>query len=210
VYKESIPGGMFRYTAGVYNNLDRVKADRAKVNVLGIADAFVSAYLNGQRIKISDATEKIAQGNVQLMSENPIVFPQGGAPANIAPANNNSPAVNTVQPFTNGVSQGPAPTPENGVKTSEEGITYKVQIGAYSKQIPVNIADNWMKIKTWPISYSQINNLYIYTVGSFSEARFAKKLKDEMVALGITDAFVIVLKDGKKLYGTEASQYLNR
>jgi len=39
---------------------------------------------------------------------------------------------------------------------------------------------------------------------------FAKKLKDEAVSVGITDAFITVYKDGKKLYGQEAAQYLNK
>jgi len=31
-----------------------------------------------------------------------------------------------------------------------------------------------------------------------------------VVGLGITDAFIVVFKDGKKLYGAEAQKYLTR
>lgn len=226
LFTEALPTGYFRYTAGIYNNIDKVKADRARVNALGIKDAFVSAYLDGQKIKISDALDKLNAGNVKFPAENPIQFGDAGAvvetntvaPANNTPANNtpanNTPAnnqpANGVQPFSNGVTEGPAPTPENGVKTTEEGITYKVQIGAYSKQVPVNVVNNWLKIKNWPIKSQAVNGLYLYTVGSFTEAKFAQQLRQEVYNMGITDAFMVVYKDGRKLSAAEAAPYMNR
>ena len=38
----------------------------------------------------------------------------------------------------------------------------------------------------------------------------AKQLRDEVVGLGVTDAFISVYQNGKKLYGQEATNYLNR
>ena len=187
-------------------------ADKARVNSLGIPDAFVGGYVDGKRLKFNEALDNTA-GNLQYLAEKPIIFPNGitGVNTNTQPETNNTqPANNNVQPFSNGVTEGPAPTETNGVKTNDNGITFKVQIGAYRNQVPANIADTWLKVKTWPIKYAQVNDLYLYTVGSFSEARFAKALKAEVIALGITDAFVTVFKDGKKLYGVEAAQYLNR
>ncbi|MDP2387060.1 MAG: hypothetical protein Q8M29_11855 [Bacteroidota bacterium] len=223
IYRERLPNGYYRYTAGVYNNIDKVKADRAKVNGLGISDAFVSAYLNGERIKIADALAKMGSGdNLQFPPENPIQFGGGTSTNETLPATNNAttsntPAVNTntvtttgTQPFNNGVTQGPQPTAENGVKLNEEGITFKVQIGAYKNQVPQNVANNFMKIKTWPIGANQVNGLYIYTVGSFVDNKSARPLLEEAKANGIADAFITVYKDGKKLYGAEASSYLNR
>ncbi len=206
VYKEALPTGYNRYTAGIYNNFDKVKTDRARVNSLGINDAFVSGYLNGQRVTVNEPLDKLS-GNAQFLPERPIIFPTG----NQNQATNNTNTITTnVKPFTNGVTQGPAPTALNGVKTTDAGITFKVQIGAYRNQVPAAIANNWLKIKAWPIKYAQVNDLYLYTAGSFVESRFAKALKAEIISLGITDAFVTVFKDGKKLYGAEAAQYLNR
>jgi hypothetical protein len=112
--------------------------------------------------------------------------------------------------FSNSVSVGPAPTNENGVKLDDAGISYKVQIGAYKNQVPNDVANKFLNIKTWPVKNVVINNLYIYTIGGFNAFVFAKKLKDEAVSVGITDAFITVYKDGKKLYGSEASQYLSQ
>ena len=227
IYREQLSDGNYRYTAGIYSDLELVKADRRKVNALGISDAFVSAYLNGQRIKISDAIEKVSTDKtLQFPKQQPIIFSEEGAgvaPVSNAAANTNplpestnttatvqQPIAIGVEPFTNGVKEGPAPTAENGVKANDEGITFKVQIGAYRKQVPQQIADTWLKLKTWPIKSIQVNDLYIYAVGSYTEARFAQKLKDEVVALGMKDAFITVFKDGKKLYGNEVQKYLTR
>ncbi|MBS1646997.1 MAG: PD40 domain-containing protein [Bacteroidetes bacterium] len=213
IYREQLPNGNYRYTAGIYNNLDKVKTDRVKVNALGISDAFVSAYHNGIRIKTTEAIDKINNDkNIQFPKENPIVFPNENniinTPIN-TPKETNNALPNNIQPFSNNATD-PTPTAENGVKTDETGITFKVQIGAYRKQVPQDVADTWLQVKTWSIKNNLVNDLYLYTVGSFSEARFAQKLKEEIVALGIKDAFVTVFKDGKKLYGAEAQQYFNR
>ncbi len=151
-----------------------------------------------------------------METENPIIF-SGAAPqpTNVSATNTTTATavtpVNTNVPvFNNGVTQGPAPTADNGVKTDDAGVSYKVQIGAYKNQVPNDIAAKFMNIKTWPVNNVVINGLYIYTVGNFTGVSFAKKLKEEAVSLGIADAFITVYKDGKKLYGAEAIQYLNK
>lgn len=211
VYRESMPTGNYRYTAGIYNDFDKVRADQTKVVSLGIKDAFVSGYLNGKRIKVNEPIVDVA--GAQFLPENPIQFPGNNSTASTStatPSNASSATTNTVQPFTNNVTEGPAPTSENGVKVGEEGITFKVQIGAYSKQVPVEVVNTWLKIKSWPIKNTLVNGLYIYNVGSFVDAKFAKTLRDEVKSLGMTDAYVVVYKDGVKLSGAEAAQYLNR
>jgi hypothetical protein len=115
-----------------------------------------------------------------------------------------------VKPFNNGVTSGPTPTADNGVKADEAGISYKVQIGAYKNQVPNDVAAKFLNIKTWPVNNVVINGLYIYTIGNFTGVSFAKKLRDEAVSIGITDAYITVYKDGKKLYGNEATQYLSK
>ncbi|HWY10996.1 MAG TPA: SPOR domain-containing protein, partial [Bacteroidia bacterium] len=212
IYTEKLPSGLYRYTAGIYNVKEKLMTDKTKVVDLGIRDAFVSAYYNGKRVTFAEGERlKTDSVNLRMEPENPIVFPTGGTGI-VAPAtNNNTGGVQpTVTPFTNGVTSGPPPTAENGVKVGEEGISFKVQIGAYRNQVPADIAANFSKINTWPVENKLINALYIYTVGNFTDAKFAKQLREQLVGLGITDAFVSVYQNGKKLYGAEASGYLNR
>jgi hypothetical protein len=219
IYTEKLPSGLYRYTAGIYNQSSKLLEDKRKVVDLGVKDAFVSAYFNAKRIPFAEGQKlQTENNNLKMEAENPIIFPGAGTvlPTNTAtvPANTTAPANNTPNPtvtaFSNGITQGPAATADNGVKTDEAGISFKVQIGAYKNQVPNEVASKFMNIKTWPVNNVVINGLYLYTIGNFNAPGFAKKLKDEVVALGITDAFVTVYKDGKKLYGAEAVQYLNK
>jgi hypothetical protein len=211
IFTEKLRDGVYRFTAGVYNNTDKLIADKNKVVALGMRDAFVSAYFNGRRIPYADARNKqAADPNIKFETENPIRFPgQGLANANVNTnnPNANAPAVGP-KPAGNNVSGYPAATADNGVKPTEEGICFKVQIGAYSKQVPADVLAKFNAIKTWPVEYKQAGNLFIYNIGNFSEARFAKALRAEAVRIGLNDAFISVYRDGKKIYGAEASQLI--
>lgn len=210
VFREQLTNGLYRYTAGIYIDSDRLMADKNKVVEMGVKDAFVSAYLNGKRISYAEAKEKqAADAGIKLEPENPIVFPE----KQVIPAPNPfeqlvAASPSAIEPFKNSVSSYPAATPDNGVKENEQGISYKVQIGAFSKQVPEDVASKFSAIKSWPIDNKRINGLFIYNVGNFSEAKFAKALKEEIVRLGINDAFITVYRDGQKLYGPEAEGYL--
>jgi hypothetical protein len=174
---------------------------------MGLRDAFATAYINGKRVPLADARSRQQNDpNLRTETENPIVFPSsGGLPGLPVPA-----APPAVQPFTNNVKSYPPATPENGIKPTEEGVCFKVQIGAFSRQVPAEVAARFSAIRNWPVENKQINGLFIYNVGNFTEARFAKSLKEEAISAGISDAFIAVYRDGKKVPGSEAAALLSR
>ncbi len=217
IFTEKMNNGLFRYTAGIYNNAERLINDKRKVVDLGVKDAFVSAYLNGKRIPFNEGkTRQAEDSTIKMEAEDPIIFSDVTNQTEVA---SNQPVVQppvgasatpTVQPFKNNVSKYPEATADNGIKETEEGMTFKVQIGAYSKQVPNDVAAKYSAIITWPIENKVIGGLYIYTIGSFSNAKFAKSLRDEATKLGISDAFISVYNDGVKLYGAEAASALSK
>ena len=222
IYSEKLPNGLYRYTAGIYNQSGKLLEDKRKVVNLGVKDAFVSAYYNAKRIAFAEGQKLQTDNNsLKMEVENPIIF-DGALNNNVVntntvalvdkntalqPNNKTNPAVT---PFSNGVVTEPTPTAENGVKSDDAGISYKVQIGAYKNQVPNDVANKFLNIKTWPVKNVTINNLFIYTIGNFNAVSFAKKLKEEAISFGILDAFITVYKDGKKLYGAEATEYLSK
>ena len=53
--------GKIRYTTGVYLDMERARSRKDESVVLGVKDAFVTAYLNGKRIPMRDARALLAQ-----------------------------------------------------------------------------------------------------------------------------------------------------
>ncbi|MCX7729118.1 MAG: SPOR domain-containing protein, partial [Bacteroidia bacterium] len=223
IVRDKIDDKFYRYSAGIYDNISQVQKDLNKVIALGMKDAFICAYWNGKRIFYPQA-EKLTRENknIRYATPQPIIFPDEAAAANLGVVNNPSannaiveqsssaPAFDPTLVFTNNVTKRPEPTPENGVKSDNAGICFRVQIGAFKNRVPKETADKYFKIQNWPIEVHYINGLYIYTVGNFVAPKYAAKLREQMIALGINDAFITVYKDNQKLFGYEALKYLSQ
>lgn len=84
--------------------------------------------------------------------------------------------------------------PETVVMPTSENGKYKIQLFASSKKRDVTSPD-FKGLKA--ISYTFDNNLYKYFYGSASDLNEAKKLCQEAKKSGFSDAFVVVVNDGK-------------
>ena len=85
------------------------------------------------------------------------------------------------------------------------GIIFKVQIGAFKEQVPITVANKFLSIAKQGIkTYKDDNGLMVYTVGEFLEYESANNLKTKLIDQGLGDAFVIAFKDGKKISASDA------
>lgn len=75
-------------------------------------------------------------------------------------------------------------------------IIYKVQIASSDKKIPLN-SDKFKDLEK-PGEYSD-NGIYKYTVGEYNSQKEASKLQNQLRKNGFPDAFVIAMKDGKRI-----------
>lgn len=209
VCSELLPGGLYRYTAGIYNTPERVASDKNRVVEMGFRDAFVSAYRNGQRLPFAEG--RALQKNdptIQTEAENPVQF--GASSSDFITVTPSAITNPTIVPYSNGVSAYPEADEENGIKADEKGISYKIQLGAFSKEVPEDMVNLFNQIKNWPVDYKIVNGLYVYTAGNFSSGKSALSLRDEIKAIGLQDAYLTVYRDGNKLSGTEAEELLRQ
>jgi hypothetical protein len=82
-----------------------------------------------------------------------------------------------------------------------KGVYYKVQIGAFRNDIPQNLYDQFA-----PISGERLNTgITRYTAGFFVQFEGAKEVKQQIRAMGYSDAFIVAYRDGKRIPLYEAA-----
>jgi hypothetical protein len=80
-----------------------------------------------------------------------------------------------------------------------------VQIGAFRDEVPVEIANKFLLLaKRGVRNFKDENGNTVFTIGRSRNFEDAQFLKEEALAKGIPDAFIIALKDGKKIPLSEA------
>ncbi len=95
--------------------------------------------------------------------------------------------------------------------TDEKGVVFKIQIGAFNEEVPLPIANKFLRIARMGVkNYEDERGLTVYTVGAYSNYEDANKAKAAVVSQGITDAFIVAYSDGKKITIDEAKQLLNK
>jgi hypothetical protein len=236
LYAENTSNGNIRYTTGIYNNIQRAVEARNVVFRAGVKDAYVTAYYQGKRISLAEAKNLEAQGSA-VFSTAPNInqLPSLSGNRNTAPVMNNpTPAgtktlnsapvenipepertVTNVQPVTD--SQVPVTNndlkntvDQNNAMPIDSGIVFKVQIGAFKDEVPLEIANQFLKLATKGIkNYKDANGLTIYTLGNFKTYEEASLLKNEIGAI-VKDAFIVAYNDGNKISVDEAKTLQNR
>ena len=98
----------------------------------------------------------------------------------------------------------PASVPEKKKISATKGISYKVQIKSTKKPLPKS--DKAYKLMN-NLKYEKTNGLFRYLYGPFGSYNLAQKAMQKARKSGFKDAFVVVYKNGLRLYLNEAKHY---
>lgn len=208
LFNEKTANGSIRYYTGIYKSVSRANEAKEIVVDIGVKDAFVTAYYNGKRISVAEAKNYEAQGATFPASPDANKLPnfrgttRGATPPRNPNATTEQPADNVTKQQLANVSQ-----PSNTVHT-DANLIYKVQIGAFYEEVPLDMANKFLKIAKKGIQTNkESSGLTIYTVGNLTSYGDANALKDEVIAqAGLTDAFIVAYRNGEKIPVDEAKQ----
>lgn len=100
----------------------------------------------------------------------------------------------------------------SSIATTSKNIIFKIQVGAYEKQVPTNVVSSLLKIASMKDFEQKVNDkgVTIYTVGKFEKYEDAQQMKNVVVNDGVKDAFVTAYQDGKVIPVEEALKIINQ
>lgn len=218
---EELTNGITRYTAGVFAGRKLADAAKKDIRSLGFSDAFVVAYLNGERISLAEArnlgdSENAVAENTTSTSEelNTTEVPSENQTAvesangsDLAeeelsiPTNENSSTTVTAEETFNPTESSddyyerfPDAADANQIEVLS-GLFYTVQIGVYSKPVPSREIYNIAPLNSERIT----NNNIRYTTGIYNNLQEAARRKEQVKNLGIVDAFITAYYNGKRI-----------
>ena len=210
---EKAGNGLTRYTAGVFNKFNSVNIAKNQIRNISAdyGDAFVVAYLNGERISISEArrieiedgttSETIAlnTANTERTIDNAVVTTsETNTTKSSSMLDDASVSVNA--PIrTNGGNN------ETGIALSIEvdrisGLFYTTQIGAYSRRVPASQLFN-----ITPLNSDELPNGTIrYSSGVYTDLFTVGAARERIQEIGISDAFITAYYNGVRISVAEA------
>ncbi len=204
IMAEDAGGGITRYTAGLFKTFNMANEAKNAIRTIGYPDAFVVGFYNGKRISVNEArammnggtepSENVVNNNTSNKTE------VKSTAVTIEPKNNTSPKLPepkaTYEEVKDGIS-----TDVNKIK----GVFFTVQVGVYSRPITAEQLNNVTPLNSEKTS----SGLYKYTSGVYQSLNDANAAKDRIIALGITDAFIIAYANGNKVSMNEAVEFIS-
>lgn len=198
---EVTPKGYYRFLSGLYNYFNPADAAKNEIARTLVPDAFVVAYYKGARIGLLQARDL-------EKTVTPMKFAAGNVAENkVAPTTDNTPPA--VTPVKQPVKTDTIKVAPNIVSVDASGIYFKVQLGAYREKVPFDVVDKFLELSNKRITHIvDTDGLTCYFAGELKDLNAAIKLKDEIVAAGIKDAFVVAVNGDKKIPMEQAKKLL--
>ena len=183
INSERTSGGLIRYTSGVYKTLEDANTAKERIRGLGITDAFVIAYNGGVKIKVAEATALLNNDNPTSESVEEEVEVPVEAPVEEIPI-------------------------ESEVVQNDLNLEFKVMLGEYVEDVPVDEAGIFLKLSEKGITNYEENDKTIYIVGSFTDYQSALDLQIEVKEMGVKNPKTIAFKDGEDITIEEALELI--
>lgn len=223
---EVVGDGITRYSAGLFTAFDRANAAKNEIRAKGYSDAFVVAYLNGERIALNralteaEAAAIIADAGVSSSAATepatqPATQPETQpSPEPTTQPTTTSPATTeTMPPLREDFVPDPAATayynaPDAAPAVQVErvrGLFFTVQVGVFSQPVSANALNN-----ITPLNSEQTANGNIrYTSGMFPDLDFAQGHRQVVINAGVSDAFITAYYNGERITVAQARALLN-
>ena len=94
--------------------------------------------------------------------------------------------------------------------TPVANIVFKVQVGAYRNEVPVETTTLFLKLPTKVDYVKDADGVTVFTVGAYSSLEEARKMKEQAFAVGLTDAFLVVYNGNEKISMDKALQLIKK
>jgi hypothetical protein len=218
-----LDNGLVRYSAGMFMTYDNADEAKDLVRSRGYSDAFVVAFINGNRVTINEAKEQLGIDRPELVQRVPLknALSQETVVDNVIETTEDLRGEGSASPDEGQLQSdlakfdmsdldtnyGDAPNAAPAVKVETiKGLFFTVQVGVYSKPVELGRLFNITPLNTELIR----NGMIRYTTGRYSDIGKASARKEQTVALGVSDAFVTAYMNGKRIPISEASQLLEK
>ena len=169
-----------------------------------IENGFISNPVEGAKLDSEEGQQEIAEAIAQAILSYKKDFFDGGD-VNESPVEKPSQRIDSKSNETQAAKKSDSVAKKKEEKVvepkPEKGLVFKVQISASPNKVELT-PDNFKGLKN--ISCNPSTSLNVYMYGNTSNYDEAKKLLKEAVAKGYDSAFIIALKDGKRIDLKEA------
>lgn len=209
VMGQKLENGITRYRAGLFKSYAAATDARDVIRGMGYSDAFVVAYVDGERLTGAQARDILAQARAAEPEQEPASADEGIArpvPPTPAPADTRTETVPTADlPEVPDYYDDPEAAEAVQVE-AVRGLFYTVQVGVYSKPTPLGRLFNLSDLN----SELTASGLIRYTTGRYSSVASASQGKSAAVAAGVEDAFVTAYYNGRRISLAEAQAVVER
>jgi hypothetical protein len=179
--------GLTVYMAGYFNSSSNAINARKQIQSLGYSDAFIVAYCNGKKLTLGEARQLEAKGECVPLGDNEFL---------VEISKNTQEAVQV---------QNSNLSTTNSSIINTKSLFFTVQIGVYNK--PIDEKEKFPGLSEISSSISPKKQIR-YATGKFSDLANAKTRKNEAVAAGISDAFVVAYYQGERITIAQATELL--